>query len=163
MFSRASIAANSVILANLETLTRKTDDELMEELKDANERALHEDAVEINESSNNLEKMYLKLARFCREVAYGKFQNYFNTLMVSTIVVGGIAVGINLDYPAERYPHLLNAYTGLDNTIFAIFLLEFVVKVVAEGKSPQNYVLDPENSSWNIFDMLILIVCVSPV
>ena len=43
----------------------------------------------------------------------------------------------------------------LDNLVLAIFVVEAAIKILAEGKKPQNYFKNP----WNLFDFLIVAAC----
>jgi voltage-gated sodium channel len=48
---------------------------------------------------------------------------------------------------------------ALDFIVLGIFILEAVIKIVAEGKTPLNYFKDP----WNVFDFSIVVVCLLPI
>ena len=47
----------------------------------------------------------------------------------------------------------------LDAVILGIFIFEVVIKIVAQGRQPQNYFKD----AWNIFDFSIVAVCLLPI
>jgi voltage-gated sodium channel len=47
----------------------------------------------------------------------------------------------------------------LDSVILGIFVLEVIIKIVAEGKKPMNYFKEP----WNAFDFSIVLVCLLPI
>jgi voltage-gated sodium channel len=53
---------------------------------------------------------------------------------------------------AQKYSSLLSI---LDGFILAVFILEAGIKILAEGKKPQNYFKNP----WNVFDFLIVVAC----
>ncbi|MBT7923057.1 MAG: ion transporter, partial [Opitutae bacterium] len=53
---------------------------------------------------------------------------------------------------ANRHIEIL---TFLDSIVLAIFTLEAVIKILAEGKRPINYF----RNAWNVFDFLIVTVC----
>lgn len=82
-----------------------------------------------------------------------RFQNF----ITGVILLAGVVVGI------ETYPSVVDAYGTalhlLDKVILAIFVVEVVVKMGAEGHRPWRYFLDP----WNVFDFVIVAVCFLPV
>jgi voltage-gated sodium channel len=53
---------------------------------------------------------------------------------------------------AQKYSSLLSI---LDGFILAVFIIEAGIKILAEGKKPQNYFKNP----WNVFDFLIVVAC----
>ncbi len=80
------------------------------------------------------------------------FQNFVTVV----ILIAGALAGI------ETYPWVVHQYHGLltvlDKGILAIFVLEVVVKMGAEGSRPWRYFQDP----WNIFDFFIVAVALLP-
>lgn len=81
----------------------------------------------------------------------------FANLVTFVILVAGVIAGVET-YPAvvERHHALLGV---LDLLILAIFVLEIVVKMGAEGSRPWRYFLDP----WNGFDFFIVAVALLPI
>lgn len=74
----------------------------------------------------------------------------FNITIFAVILVAGVSVGIQTD------PKLSNN-TGLvilDNVILFIFVIEAIIKIVAQCPKPWRYFLD----SWNIFDFVIVTI-----
>jgi len=73
------------------------------------------------------------------------------------ILLSAITIGL------ETYPSILARYQGqlsvIDTTLILFFTLEMVLKVLAEGKKPLNFFKDP----WNIFDFLIVAICLVPL
>jgi voltage-gated sodium channel len=73
------------------------------------------------------------------------------------ILVAGALAGI------ETYPHLVERWGGvlsiLNLLVLAVFVAEIVVKMGSEGSRPWRYFRDP----WNVFDFLIVAVCVLPI
>jgi voltage-gated sodium channel len=53
---------------------------------------------------------------------------------------------------AQKYSSLLSI---LDGFILLVFIIEAGIKILAEGKKPQNYFKNP----WNVFDFLIVVAC----
>ncbi len=65
----------------------------------------------------------------------------------------GLLVGVQTYKEfANRHIEIL---TFLDSLVLAIFTLEAVIKILAEGKRPINYF----RNAWNVFDFLIVTVC----
>lgn len=81
----------------------------------------------------------------------------FHHLIVAVIVIAGIVAGLKTN-PAlmEHYGPLLHA---LDRIILGIFIIEALLKVVAQGRQPWRYLSD----GWNVFDFLIIVICLMPV
>lgn len=81
----------------------------------------------------------------------------FANFVTFVILVAGALAGI------ETYPWVEEHYHGvlgvLDKLILAIFVLEIVVKMGAEGAKPWRYFLDP----WNVFDFFIVAVALLPI
>ena len=78
---------------------------------------------------------------------------FFNHLIIGVILFAGVLVGIQTYKEfATRHDELL---TLLDAIVLAIFTIEVVIKILAEGKRPFNYFTNP----WNVFDFLIVAVC----
>ncbi len=76
----------------------------------------------------------------------------FQSFITAVILLAGIVVGV------ETYPSMVDAYGGIlhvvNGVILAIFVVEVIVKMGAEGSKPWRYFLDP----WNI-----VAVCFLPV
>jgi voltage-gated sodium channel len=82
---------------------------------------------------------------------------WFNHFITAVILLAGVVVGI------ETYPSMVEAYgepLHIANwAILAIFIVEIIVKMAAEGSKPWRYFMD----SWNVFDFLIVALCLLPV
>ena len=78
---------------------------------------------------------------------------FFQRLIITTILLAGIVVGVQTykEFSAEN-AFILNT---LDTIILGIFVIEAAIKILAEGKRPQNYFKNP----WNIFDFVIVVAC----
>jgi voltage-gated sodium channel len=89
-------------------------------------------------------------AAFFRQIAQNKT---FNNFILVTILAAAIVVGV------QTYGEKVAAWHGLlevlDLIILAIFTIELIVKLLAEGNKPQNFFKD----NWNIFDFIIVAVC----
>jgi len=81
----------------------------------------------------------------------------FHYFIVAVIVLAGVVAGLETS-PAmmERHGTLLLAF---DKLILATFILEAALKIGAHGRKPWRYFAD----SWNVFDFLIVVLCVLPV
>jgi len=82
---------------------------------------------------------------------------WFSGFIFGVIIAAGVVVGLQTYKGFEaRHHDLLGA---LDAIILGIFVLEVVIKIIAEGKKPLRYFSDP----WNIFDFTIVVVCFLPI
>lgn len=83
--------------------------------------------------------------------------NWFHYFITGVIVVAGALVGI------ETSPAMVESYGGalhfLDRVVLAIFVIEIVIKLVAEGNAPWRYFRDP----FNCFDFAIVAVSLLPL
>ncbi|MCH2109825.1 MAG: ion transporter [Polyangiaceae bacterium] len=80
----------------------------------------------------------------------------FQVSITLVILFAGFLVGVET-YPAlaQRHASLLHM---LDRLVLAIFTLEVVIKMGAEGRRPLNYFKD----GWNTFDFIIVAACFLP-
>jgi voltage-gated sodium channel len=80
----------------------------------------------------------------------------FNVFIFVVIIISAIIIGIETySGIAANHKFLLKF---LDNLIISIFVLEIVLKIISYGKRPLNFFLDP----WNVFDFVIVAVCIFP-
>ena len=72
--------------------------------------------------------------------------DWFKNAITITILFAGVLIGIEtyLDFASEHKSVL----HFLDQLILLIFIVEIIVKILAEGTKPWRYFMD----SWNIFD-----------
>ena len=83
--------------------------------------------------------------------------NWFQTFIILVIIIAGVLVGIQTYNIHETFKEsTVKLLDSLDFIILVIFTIEVVVKVLAEGKKPWRYFMDP----WNIFDFLIVAVAI---
>lgn len=79
--------------------------------------------------------------------------NLFDNFIIGIILFAGLLVGVQTYKEfANRHIEIL---TFLDSLVLAIFTLEAMIKILAEGKRPINYF----RNAWNVFDFLIVTVC----
>jgi voltage-gated sodium channel len=82
--------------------------------------------------------------------------SWFQNLVTIAILIAGILVGI------ATYEKFSLEHEGilevLNKIILGIFIIEIVVKMLAEGKKPWNYFKD----GWNIFDFIIVAAAFLP-
>ena len=77
----------------------------------------------------------------------------FDNFIIGIILFAGLLVGVQTYKEfANRHIEIL---TFLDSLVLAIFTLEAIIKILAEGKRPINYF----RNAWNVFDFLIVTVC----
>jgi voltage-gated sodium channel len=81
----------------------------------------------------------------------------FNIGIMILIVLGAITVGLS------TYPDLMERWAGviglIDGLIIAVFCVEIIMRIIAEGKKPWRYFLD----GWNVFDFVIVALCLLPL
>ena len=105
--------------------------------------------------SNPYYKEYLTLAIFMDGVANSA---WFVNLVTVTILAAGVVVGFQTEIakPGEvPDPGMTAVLDVCDTVILAIFTVDVVVKVIAEGHRPLHYFAD----SWNCFDFFIVAAC----
>ena len=87
---------------------------------------------------------YLALAEQCRKVSEGIYSNYFNSFVMMWIIVAGVMAGV------QTYPELKDAgwVQAIDLIALTVFIIEVVVKIVAEGYTPLRFFCGPE-WRWN--------------
>ena len=84
------------------------------------------------------------MSLICKNIVNGKF---FQCLIILTILLAGIVVGIQTFKEfALKHSFFLDI---LDRIILGIFIVEAVIKILAEGTRPYNYFKNP----WNIFHL----------
>ena len=78
---------------------------------------------------------------------------FFNRFIIITILLAGVVVGAQTykDFALENIAVL----HFLDQIILAIFTVEALIKILAEGNRPLNYFKNP----WNVFDFAIVAAC----
>jgi len=86
----------------------------------------------------------------CKSIVNSKF---FQRLILVTILLAGVVVGVQT-FKAFAGEHAIVLNT-LDSFILGVFVIEAVIKILAEGNRPQNYFKNP----WNVFDFIIVVAC----
>ncbi len=80
----------------------------------------------------------------------------FQVFITLVILIASALVGV------ETYPEIEKQHQKLldllDHIIIAIFVLEIIIKILAEGTRPWRYFAD----AWNVFDFLIVAACFLP-
>lgn len=96
------------------------------------------------------------MVKFCKQVTTSV---PFARVIVFLIVLSGLLAG------AETYPALREGtYWGdwlqfAQSVILLVFCIEIVMKIIACGSNPWNFFKEP----WNIFDCVIVVVCLLPL
>jgi hypothetical protein len=118
------------------------------------------------------QKIYEKATQMCRGIVESKS---FNILIVAVILFAGIEVAVTTDSEARcervqfetfqkgvhrknicgRSITLFSTYS--ENICLALFTVEFLIKVVANGRKPWKYLTDEEVGAWNRLDLFIII------
>jgi len=93
------------------------------------------------------------MIKLCKKTAETK---WFQNLVTIAILVAGVLVGI------ATYSEFSQKHDGIlsfmNQIILGIFIIEVIVKIIAEGKQPWNYFKD----SWNVFDFVIVAAAFMP-
>ena len=89
----------------------------------------------------------------CKKIAESK---WFQNMVTIAILVAGVLVGIATysDF-SSKHENLLEV---LNDIVLVIFIIEILVKMIAEGKKPWNYFKD----AWNVFDFIIVAAAFMP-
>lgn len=84
-------------------------------------------------------------------------QKLFNYSIFLLIFLSAVIIGMET-YPgiARRYQHVLSI---LDRFIILLFTLEITLKILSNGHRPWLYFTDP----WNVFDFIIVAICLMPL
>ena len=88
-----------------------------------------------------------------RKIINSKLFNYciFTLILLSAVIIG-----------LETYPRLLKQYqvvlSLIDQIIIIFFTIEIALKIASNGKRPWAYFSDP----WNVFDFIIVAICLIP-
>ncbi|MCE2884958.1 MAG: ion transporter [Planctomycetaceae bacterium] len=81
----------------------------------------------------------------------------FKGAVLGAILAGAVIVGL------ETVPSVHDAFGGalaaIDRVVLAIFVIEVVLKIAAEGRRPWRYFADP----WNVFDFAVTAICLLPL
>ena len=81
---------------------------------------------------------------------------WFQSLIIAVIILAGVVVGIETyETTSAGVREIAHFLHFIDKIILAVFTVEVLIKVLAQGKQPWNYFKDP----WNIFDFSIVVVC----
>ena len=94
-----------------------------------------------------------KIFDLCKRTAES---TWFQATIIAAIVAAGVVVGIQTyEATSQKVRGIMGLLDALDLFILIVFTIEVVVKVLAEGRRPWRYFMDP----WNIFDFSIVAVC----
>ncbi len=90
---------------------------------------------------------------FFKKIAKSRWFDNFITIV---ILLAGVVVGLQTSQGLNHtYGFILNR---LDEIILAIFVIEIIINVFAEGKRPWRFFYN----SWHTFDLIIVLLCFIP-
>eukprot|EP00939_MAST-03C_sp_MAST-3C-sp1_P000598 g598.t1 len=98
-----------------------------------------------------------KYLLFSVEIERVTLSNWFSLFIIGVILVAGVLVGIQT-YPFAEDEGSAQVLGAIDNVILTIFIIEVLLKMLAEGFEPWRYFTGPEKA-WNIFDFTIVFFC----
>lgn len=81
----------------------------------------------------------------------------FKGVVLGAIVLGAVIVG--LETVPEVHDAFGDALWAIDRLVLAVFVIEVLLKIAAEGRRPWRYFADP----WNVFDFAVTAVCLLPL
>jgi voltage-gated sodium channel len=95
-----------------------------------------------------------RLVEISRKIVNNQLFSYF---IFSLILLSAVIIGIET-YPAiaSQYHHVLSL---IDKLIITFFSIEIFLKILSNGKRPWQYFSDP----WNVFDFIIVGLCLVPL
>jgi len=95
-------------------------------------------------------KWFLEAAR---KIINSRLFNYF---IFSLILLSAVIIGLETyrGFAKQYYDVLLL----IDQLIIALFTIEIALKIISNGKRPWMYFSDP----WNVFDFIIIAICLIP-
>jgi voltage-gated sodium channel len=85
-----------------------------------------------------------------------KESNNFDNFIFLIIVISAIVIGIETDHVLYKKYFIIFHY--IDIVILAIFIFEIFIKIYVHGNKPWKYFTD----WWNIFDFMIVLLCLLP-
>ena len=94
---------------------------------------------------------YLFMCQYAYLVAKA---DWFNNTILGVIMLAGVNVGISTYFDPGEEPAWLD---NMDLCIFWMFWSELLVKVMATGVSPWNFLIGQE-WRWNVFDLFIMVM-----
>lgn len=93
------------------------------------------------------------MVKICKSIADAK---WFQNFVTIAIIAAGVLVGM------ATYPEFSTRHEGvlevLNTIVLIIFIIEILVKIIAEGKKPWLYFTD----AWNVFDFIIVAAAFLP-
>jgi voltage-gated sodium channel len=93
------------------------------------------------------------VVQFCKKIAAAR---WFQNSIIGVIIFASLIVGFETYPEIElRFGRVLDI---LDIAVIAIFTVEVLIKIGAEGSKPWNYFRD----AWNVFDFIIVTACYLP-
>lgn len=153
MFARSNIVQNTISHVRKE---EKTDAELIEELEV--EKLTKEESLPLGRDITLYKEGSILYwiawqSQFPAQITEGKYEPYFNMLIIMTIVLAGILVGMQTYREFED--HMI--IEVLNSAVLGIFILECILKLAAEGTNPKRYFIGPDGF-WNTFDFFVIIL-----
>ncbi|MBC8125714.1 MAG: ion transporter [Gloeobacteraceae cyanobacterium ES-bin-144] len=93
-----------------------------------------------------------------KRIAFGVVHaSWFQRLVIATILFAGVLAGVETDPTAIAAHGPL--FKRLDAIVLGVFIIEAILKITALAPRPLDYFRD----GWNVFDFLIIVVCLLPV
>ena len=121
---------------------------------------LYNKSTDENAYTSPLVKRYCRFARQCSRftVAEADREAYFGPFIILIIILAGILVGIQT-YDGMEDNKTVN---GIDFFVLAVFIVECLLKIAAEGMAPWMFWLGSD-WTWNNFDFIVVVLCIPGV
>jgi voltage-gated sodium channel len=100
---------------------------------------------------------YICMSNFRKTFLKIRENNFFEAFVISVILISAIAVGFRT-YEETFSPEIYLYLSYLDYFITTVFLVEIIIRLVAEDKT-----LNFFKSPWNIFDFTIVFISLIPI
>eukprot|EP00606_Chrysophyceae_sp_TOSAG23-5_P001052 GSChrysophyteH2.ASY1.ANO1.719.1 assembled CDS len=149
MFARSNFVQQS--MSKVAAHEEKTDAELLAMAAKAKEKGL---TREEEFGTDGFMGYYGYAVEVCRMICTGAGEGYFITTIIIAIILAGVLVGIDTYDDLREMP----IFATLESVVLVVFVLECVLKIIAEGKKPVMFFCG-EEGSWNTFDFIVVLFC----
>jgi voltage-gated sodium channel len=82
-------------------------------------------------------------------------QSWFSMISMLVILLASVLVGVQTYDSMESVGWVV----ALDNVILVLFSIEIVIKLISESVRPYVFFYGNPNNAWNIFDLIVVIMC----
>ena len=124
---------------------------------EAEETVAETDEDRLLRKAKKLKRSIFRYERFAWTVyANITSQAWFEAFILANILLIGVATGLDLEAGATS-PSVAKAAEVISDITTAVFTLEVILKIVAEGFEPLTYFTDSRDGGFNTFDFAIVL------